>query len=372
VSHRKHNDAHARPAAEAAARWYLRLQEDSVDEQTFIDWQHWLTAHAENREAYDRIEDVVLRMRQAPALPSLPSREELLSDTYDASMPVQEWRERRDEEASAAAKITIPPPDRRTSRWQHLRGVPRKIAAALAATAVIAALIVAGFQVNRSRQPLSGTFTYTTQPGGREAVTLTDGSKVILDADSLLEVQLSEHRRALRLVRGEAYFEVAKDRMRPFVVRAGSTVVTAVGTAFNVRRSENRTVVAVTEGRVEVVAAPEAPRLTAQVAAGEAVSYLDEGNLQSISAAEAQLATAWLNGRRQYRNEPLRYVLADVDRYTGQKIEIADDATGDLRFTGTLNLEHSAGWLRGLSIALPVNVIERKDGTVRVEAADPR
>src|SRR5262249_46468625 len=154
--------------------------------------------------------------------------------------------------------------------------------------------------------------------------------------------------RALTLLRGEAFFQVAKNRAWPFIVRAGTTQVTAVGTAFNVRMSDNRTVVAVTEGRVEVATAPKpsalptahapaAPRLTAQVSAGEAISYVDDGNLQVLPSAEAPLATAWLNGRRQYRNEPLRYVLADVDRYTGKKIEVAG-AAGELRFTGTLNL----------------------------------
>src|SRR5690606_24811567 len=138
--------------------------------------------------------------------------------------------------------------------------------------------------------------------------------------------------RTLRLRRGEAYFEVAREAHRPFKVDAGPTQVLALGTAFNIRLSQNRTVVAVTEGKVEVTAAPQLSaqgprtpgtlRLAAQVSAGEAVSYSDNGNLHAMPAAEAALATGWLEGRRQYRNEPLRYVLADVDRYTGQRIEI--------------------------------------------------
>jgi transmembrane sensor len=94
---------------------------------------------------------------------------------------------------------------------------------------------------------------------------------------------------------------------------------------------------------------------------------MDDGNLQALPEHEAPLATAWLEGRRQYRNEPLRYVLADVDRYTGQKIELANEAAGDLRFTGTLNFQNSAAWLRGLSVALPVIVTQEDDGILLVK-----
>jgi transmembrane sensor len=153
-------------------------------------------------------------------------------------------------------------------------------------------------------------------------------------------------------------------------VRAGTTRVKALGTAFNVRMSGDRTVVAVTEGEVEFVAdvpvSSATSRLSAQVVAGEGLSYVDGGSLQTLSPRETPLATAWLKGRRQYRNEALRYVLADADRYTGHKIKVADEATGDLRFTGTLNLENSDAWLRGLSVALPVTMTREADGALVV------
>jgi transmembrane sensor len=107
-------------------------------------------------------------------------------------------------------------------------------------------------------------------------------------------------------------------------------------------------------------------QLVAQVEAGQAVAYAGDGGLQTLPAAEASLATSWLGGRRQYRNEPLQYVLADVDRYTGRRIEVADAETGALKFTGTLNLENSDAWLKGLSIALPVTVTQKADGTLLV------
>lgn len=355
-------------ALEDAARWFLRLQDDSANAQTFQDWQHWLAAAGEHRTAYEEIEDTVLRLAKGPVTPQLPREEEMAEDAYDGSMPVAQWKQ--DPRAAQQAPAV--------GRW-HRHAMAAGLAACLA--------LGAWLWTQHAREAQLGSFPYRTAPGQQRLVRLAEGSKVTLDADSVLQVELTASRRVLTLERGEAYFEVAKDRARPFVVHAGATQVTAVGTAFNVRMSENRTVVAVTEGKVEVVAAPtlakkaeppaahelaehraQLPRLTAQVAAGEAVSYVDDGKLPAISAVEAPLATAWLTGRRQYRDEPLRYVLQDVGRQTGRQIEIEDGAA-ELRFTGTLNLDNSGAWLRGLSVALPVKVIERADGTLSVTAA---
>lgn len=339
-----------RTVADEAARWFLRLQENTASSDTFLEWQQWVNAAPEHRTTYEEIEDTVLRLGRVSVMPKLPSAEEMAQDRYDGSEPIAQWQERRSG----------------VRRWQRY-----SIAAGLV-------LLVSGgawLLDQHARFTQQGDYTYRTASGERQVVKLPDGSRVTLDADSSLDVQLSADRRSLTLERGEAYFEVSKDPQRPFVVRAGSTQVTAVGTAFNVRMSDDRTVVAVTEGKVEFVAmSPPAtahasstrPKLTAQVSAGEGVSYMDDGNLQALPEHEAPLATTWLEGRRQYLNEPLRYVLADVDRYTGQKIELADEATGDLCFTGTLNFKNSAAWLHGLSVALPVVVTRQEDGTLLV------
>ncbi len=354
-----------RAALEEAARWFLRLQEKSAHAETFLKWQQWLSASHAHRTAYEEIEDTVLRLTRSGARPPLPSAEEMAADTYDGSIGLSEWK-RRDAPATPSNKVRI-----------HRRWWRYAMAAGLAACCAVGTVL----WLQHARDIRVGSFAYRTASGQRQAVNLPDGSKVTLDADSALQVRLERNSRALTLEHGEAFFEVAKDRSRPFVVRAGATEVTAVGTAFNVRMGSNRTVVAVTEGKVEVATAsktapppgsapssrePTAPRLTAQVSAGEAVSYMDDGNLQALPAAQAPLAIRWLEGMRQYRNEPLRYVLADVDRYTGQKIELADESVGDLRFTGTLDLKNSATWLRGLSVALPVVVSAKEDGSLQV------
>ena len=355
----------SRSVADDAARWFLSLQEPAATSETFREWQQWLNAAPEHRQVYAEMEETVLRLGRVPVMPKLPSAQEMARDTYDGSQPIAQWLHAGTPRSQGERKP-----------WQRKHWHRVAMAAGLA----LVSLAGAALWLQSARDIELGTFTYRTAPGQRQLVTLPEGSRVTLDADSTLEVRLESGSRALTLERGEAFFEVAKDKARPFVVRAGAAQVTAVGTAFNVRMSGNRTVVAVTEGKVEVDTAPKsvplrerilsprtptAPRFTAQVSAGEAVSYVDDGNLQALPAAEAPLATTWLDGRRQYRNELLRYVLADVGRYTGKRIEIAGEAA-ELRFTGTLNLKNGEAWLRGLSVALPVVVVQEDDGLLRV------
>lgn len=351
-------------ASDEAACWLLRLEETTSSPDTFIEWQRWLNATPENRAAYEEIEETVLRLGRMSVIPDLPSAQEMAQDTYDGSQPIAEWKR------SALQR----------SRWNRFA-----IAASVAAIALLGGVL----RLPHARTSPVAAFSYKTPPGEQQIVHLPEGSTVTLDADSALEVQLTSTRRSLTLERGEAYFQVSKDPRRPFVVNVGTAHVTAIGTAFNVRLSDDRTVVAVTEGKVEFVAIPkqaassstespgshavptEAP-LAARVGAGGAISYRDHGELQALPANEAPLATAWLDGRRQYRDEPLRYVLADVDRYTGRRIELANDATGDLRFTGTLNLKNSDAWLRGLSVALPVTIVARDDGALSIALREER
>jgi transmembrane sensor len=342
-----------RAAVEAAARWFVLLQDEAATAQTFSEWNKWLAESPENRIAYDEIESTILRLNRIPVRPALPSKAEMAADTYDGSLPIAEV-------------VARPAPQR---RWPYF---------AVAASVLIACTAGLWLWLHPIHQGAAAVLTYQTERGQRRNVELQDGSQVTLDADSAIETHFTDEERLLSLIRGEAYFRVAKDRERPFVVEAGGTEIVAVGTAFNIRRTENRTVIAVVEGKVEVTSGkalletgkkkrPHALRLTAQVAAGEAISYVDDG-VRVLPSNEASLAIGWLDGHRRYRREPLRYVLADVGRYTGLNIEIADEATGALQFTGTLDFrdgaDWSTNWLKGLAVALPVNVTQLQDGKV--------
>ncbi|HTV81003.1 MAG TPA: FecR domain-containing protein [Steroidobacteraceae bacterium] len=348
-----------------AAHYFLELHKANARSQSFIEWQRWMNADPAHRSAYEGIEQTMMRLK-IPVKPPLPCAEELAADGYDGSMSIEGWR-------------SLPRSGRRRPFVRF----------ATAASLAALSLAAAGFWLDRHLPGNFGAFAFRTRPGERREIVLPEGSHVTLDADSVLNVELTPGLRSLELTRGEAYFKVSKNPARPFVVRAANGRVRAVGTAFDVHMSADRTVVAVTDGKVEVTsnanvtgneipaAAPlhASPQphpvqtsLAAQVSAGQAVSYEDDGGLQELPAADASLAISWLNGRRQYRDEPLRYVLADIDRYTGKHIDIVDDSTGDLEFTGTLDLNDSAAWIKGLSVALPVKIVEDQAGQLSIEA----
>lgn len=381
-----------RTSLEQAASWLLRLQDVRASSETFLEWQRWLAAAPENRTAYEEVEHTMSRLAELESPPLLPDAAEMAADTYDGSVSVSEYLEgkrapdQRDSAANREHSSSHSPVWSTTARIGHRRRVTVRhaMAACVAATLAVAGWLSVTF-LGGSRA-WQGALVYETAPAQRQTVTLPDGSRITLGADSAVSAELRSDERMLRLTRGEAYFQVAKDAKRPFVVRAGEARVRAVGTEFNVRLSARRTVVAVAEGVVRVSApssaeqarggshamgaAPglEEPSIlaTAQLSAGQAVAYEGGGGLQALPAGDASLATTWLDGRRKYRNEPLRYVLADVHRYTGRRIEVANAETGALKFTGTLSMEGSDAWFKALAIALSVTIVQEADGSLLV------
>ncbi|MGH8186790.1 MAG: FecR family protein [Steroidobacteraceae bacterium] len=219
-----------------------------------------------------------------------------------------------------------------------------------------------------------------TTAGERQTIALSDGSIVSASGLTRLSATLSEDARSIVLEQGEAFFEVAKDVSRPFIVKAGDTAVTAVGTAFNVRRARERVVVAVAEGRVRIEAtgpppstnaAPEPVRRIvrlAQLNAGQQLALGPNELEPRIAAIDVHSVGGWREGKLQYLNEPLEIIVADLARYSARHIRIADAEVGALRVTGTVFETNVDAWLESLEGTFPVQVTHRSDGAVELEA----
>ena len=179
---------------------------------------------------------------------------------------------------------------------------------------------------------------YETKIGERSTVTLSDGSVVTINTDSRVDVLYTPERREIRLVRGQGFFEVAKDLNRPFVVLAGDKRVMALGTVFDVRFDEEDEIqVTLVEGRVQVedmVGEPDTGSDTPiKLAALPEPVELHPGErlVASVNAAAEVVETdgveetSWRNGQLVFRQRALAEVVAEMNRYSGQKLVLDDD-----------------------------------------------
>lgn len=222
---------------------------------------------------------------------------------------------------------------------------------------------------------------YSTLIGEQESVTLSDGSQVMLNTNTAIEVNYRPDDRAIELLRGEALFQVAHAPARPFRVTAGNRVVEAVGTAFTVQHDErgNNLEVMVTEGEVLLQrylpltlppgSSAKADRHTAQPAesaghagvslrAGQLVTVdesLDEVIQQEVAAEEMQVRLSWQHGMLLFRNEPLQDVLDEVARYTTTIIE-ADASVRDIRVEGYFRVGDIDGLLHAMQSNFSIDV----------------
>ena len=189
-------------------------------------------------------------------------------------------------------------------------------------------------------------YSYETAVGGQKKITLADGSSVILNTNSRLEVDFSARCRNVHLIRGEAYFDVVHDQTRPFTVHADNYVVRDIGTAFDVHLSKAGLVeVGVTKGSVEVKPAHGAPvsrtakGLGVLVAGDDVVLGQEIASVEAVPRADLGRKLAWRQGQLIYTGQPLSEVLADVSRYSNIKIDLADPALENLPVGGAFRTD---------------------------------
>lgn len=355
---------------EQAADWAAVLREDA-GEDDIARWLRWCEDDPRNQDAFDRVQSFwevaggLAGEVEDGELAGTP-RAETIGDRRMAPPPAP--RRRR-------AHPSFP---RLRRKAGQLIPFPRvRMGAAVAASALIAT-VAAGILGWNLYQRL-----YWPEVGDEAVVAaaadpvrnakLSDGSRLQLAARSVVEVDYAENRRFLALRDGEAYFSVAHNPDRPFVVHVDDTRIRAVGTAFNIRRAGQRTVVTVTEGTVDIYRESGERRIRA--VAGEQVAWekppedapKDEPRADDsggeAATGELRVATvdvsevlAWREGRLEYTDEPLYAVIADFNRYSDNPVEIHGDALRRLRFSGTLLTDVTEEWLYALPHLFPVNV----------------
>lgn len=334
--------------AAEARNWFVRLLDDDISAEELAAWQAWLARSPAHREASDRVAEAWAV--GGLASPPRPSPAEIAADDYDGSAPVAAWR--RGEAASPRMRPAL---------------IAAGMAAAMAAGAAVFGL--SAFQPGAAQ-------AITTARAEHKTTALADGSQVDIGALTGVQVRMTEARREIRLDSGEAYFKVAKDRARPFVVQTPLGAVTAVGTAFNVDVGKRELSLNVTEGVVMVQ--PYAPGLPpglralgskpVRVVAGQRLVVDAAGMTVNTEVQAAPSGVTWPERRREYRAEPLRSVVEDINRYAEHPIVLRDASIGDLAYTGTVRLEATEDWASALPAAFPLVVSRSPDGVITISA----
>ena len=295
-------EIHADPDS-AAATWFARLQGDDVSSQDRQDFQRWLDADARNAAAWD---DVRGTWNDLSGLENDPAFAALRADALGAG-------------------------DARPRRFDRRRlGLAAASLVALAGGAAVGRRLFSG---DKAAAPAADEPVFTTAVGERSTFRLADNSVVTLSTDSAVRVNHWGKERRLTLLRGQAFFQVAKDPTRPFIVAAGDKSVTAVGTAFDVRLEPGKLSVTLVEGRVRIAGASPKGERKVEMNAGS--RFVAAGSADwTIATVDTAKESAWLQGRLVFDSEPLSTVVAEMNRFSERKLSLADPALGATPVSG--------------------------------------
>jgi transmembrane sensor len=208
---------------------------------------------------------------------------------------------------------------------------------------------------------------YRTAIGERRVVTLADGSRLSLDANSEVTVRYRAHARALHLLKGQARFDVAHDKSRPFSVVAGNQKVIATGTAFNIDMAGSKILVTLIEGHVVVQDENSTLLHPLELRAGQQMTARPASTPQ-ITQVNLQRVTAWTVGHVMFDDEPLSSVVERINRYGGTQIVIADPQVGAMKISGVFNTGDVSGFVEIVTHYLPVRAVSEDPHTIALQS----
>lgn len=299
----------AATVATEAADWYARLRAQDVSELEAVRFRAWLAAHPQCRAEFEAIDALWADLAAIGGEPEVLRIREGISSR------------------------------RRAGRW------PARVKWSMVAACVLAlGAAWLGWQgVSPGR--------YITKVGEQRTVPLADGSIIMLNTDTEVQLHFSKHKRAVELVRGQANFDVAKDSHRPFVVAVGGGEVRALGTVFDVYRAEDKITVTLIEGKVAISGdgthsrgAPEEIIL----AAGEQFSYAPSSASGKRVAADVPRVTAWRARKLDFSDTPLLEAIAEANRYSRDQIVLHAPTLEDARISGSFEAGKNDLFVEGL------------------------
>lgn len=310
---------------EAAARWHMRLSAPGNDESLRAEFRQWLSSHPDNAAAFEQISTGVAQV-----------------EVFAAEREIIALRRRALECAQRGSDVER---SRRRGRWLSM--------AAVVCCMAIAASVFFDWR-------LSATQQFATGADERRILTLDDGSRLSMDANTKITVHYSKSKRHLELAQGQARFMVARDAARPFTVAARERTVVATGTVFNVDILQQSLLVTLIEGRVRVEAIGM-PSDSVELLPAEQLRVNAHGT-QIRAHVDTMNVDAWERGKLVFDEEPLSEAIERVNRYSLTKIAFSDPALNSMTVSGVFNTGDVRAFVEGVTASMPVRSSERSGG----------
>jgi transmembrane sensor len=328
----------ATPITEQAAAWWILLNEGEPSASDQRSFAEWVKKSPERVEAFLQAAQLMLALSSSKTRwPDTPMQD-LIHAARNSHHEVARLPGASDHAETSA----------RSSGALHSRRswFPMAWGPGIAAMVVtVFALVAISFYFHLRPQ------RFETAIGEQRSVVLGDGSLVTLNTGSAVEVRMTNDRRIVRLLAGEALFQVAHDGARPFDVTTGDTTVRAVGTQFNVDRRATGTTVTVVEGRVAVLTTHGSTQTAVEsrpLEAGEQLT-LSPRRPRHVVRTDVAAAIAWTQRKLIFEHRRLGEVADEFNRYNRQVIEIPSDELRNQEVTGVFQANDPASFLTFLA-----------------------
>lgn len=211
---------------------------------------------------------------------------------------------------------------------------------------------------------------YQTRIGEQLVVSLTDKTRLTLNTDTQIHVNYDSDSRVIVLRRGHAYFEVASDADRPFIVNTKQGVVTALGTAFSVKNDEQHITVVLNEGQIKISSlegknTPESPGVVLSTP-GEKIMYSSNEGIKEQSTVNLEETMGWTKGTVVFKSAHLRDVVKELNRYSEKNIIITDESLKEIEIDAIFYVTDIDNFFMALKSMLDLQVIYRRSGNIEL------
>jgi len=332
---------------EQARTWVSLFERDNVSTKEQAKFQEWVSASPHHVREFCKAEQVWKDLS--------------LIENYGQDVEAVEFVH----SISSRAKTVWQKTTNKTSTSNTPVSRPFRLSL-IAASFLAAIAIISLFLLEEPNQRTS----YSTEYAEHKNIALEDGSHVSLSARTQFQTSFSGSVRRASLISGEAFFDIAKDSERPFIITVGTTEILVTGTQFDVHRAGKTIRVAVTEGKVEVTQNNGNDKVNERrfLRANQHIVATENGNISDVLPITGDKPGAWRSGRLSYTQHPLYSLVSDLNRYYMPGVTVMDKSLNSIEITTSFKIEQIEQMMAALAASNPVQVEKTAKGRFIIKA----